>query len=123
MRSFVYDAGFDPPAPAVVVRVSAPGAADRVQLQALADTGADITVVPAAVAERVLAAIGVVRLQGVGGEHNDAPLYRAAVDIDGVVDVFEVVGWRDETIVGRDVLNRWVATFDGPRGVLELEPR
>lgn len=62
------------------------------------------------------------RIVGVGDARLSATLYRAEIEIDGEPDVIEVAAWGEgeEVIVGRDLLNRWVARFDGPRRVLEL---
>jgi len=120
MATHPYDATHDPPLPVLALLLSTPGDDDRIRLVGIADTGADITVVPSTVAEALLAAIGTVRVAGVGGARASATLYRARVEIDGASDVIEVAAWGDEIIVGRDLLNRCVARFDGPRRVLEL---
>lgn len=120
MATHSYDATHDPPLPVLALILGAPGDEDRIRLIGIADTGADITVVPSAVGEGLLAAIGTVRVAGVGGARASATLYRAHVEIDGASDVIEVAAWGDEIIVGRDLLNRCVARFDGPRRILEL---
>lgn len=120
MATHPYDVTHDPPLPVLAFILGAPGDEDRIRVMGIADTGADITVVPSTVAEALLAAIGTLRVAGVGGARASATLYRARVEIDGVSDVIEVAAWGDEIIVGRDLLNRCVARFDGPRRVLEL---
>lgn len=116
-----YDAGFDPPAPVLPIRVGPPGREASVLLPALADTGADLTVVPQVIAHQAaLPVVGEVGVRGVDGVTRRAALYAAQVEVEGAADVLEVVALGEQTLVGRDLLNRWVATFDGPGGSLEI---
>ncbi|MGH2829450.1 MAG: hypothetical protein ACRDJM_03095, partial [Actinomycetota bacterium] len=66
MSAHQYDAAYDPPLPVIPFLLGSPSGDDRIHLTGVADTGADITVVPAAVAERMLAAIGTIRVAGLG---------------------------------------------------------
>lgn len=120
--SYPYDTSYDPPAPVVPVRISAPGSPDRgVALPALVDSGADVTVIPAAVAEAIgLPPIGQLRVAGVAGVVHGAVVYAAEVEINGVRRPAEVIGLGDQTLLGRNLLNQWVLVLDGPGLRLEM---
>ena len=101
-------------------------------LTAKVDTGASRTVVPLAVLNGVRAPhVGEVVVAGYDG----APM---RVVLREVTLVFEEAHWPpqrlsvlegmyvtptpdSEVLLGRDVLNKWVITLDGPEGVLGVE--
>ena len=117
-----YDAAFDPPAPVVALRVGAPGSPASVVLSALVDTGADGTVVPAALARRLrLPLVDRIVVEGVGGRRVSVGVHAASVQLSGVRCVARVVALGSEALVGRDLLSRLVAHLDGP--ALEAELR
>lgn len=120
--SYPYDTSYDPPAPVVPVRISAPGSPDRgVALPALVDSGADVTVIPAAVAAAIgLPPIGRLGVAGVAGVVHGAVVYAAEVEMNGVRRSAEVIGLGDQTVLGRNLLNQWVLVLDGPGLRLEM---
>lgn len=118
---FDYDVSRDPPAPILPLLVGRPGLPPTISVVALVDTGADITVIPQSVARRLrLPAIGSVRVRGVGGAIQQAPLYSAVVELAGTKDHVEVLALGEETLVGRDLLNRWTVRLRGPQKQLEV---
>ena len=121
MATHPYDATVDPPLPVLPVVVRGVDRREAVTLVGVADTGADVTVVPEEVARRLLVASGTRTIVGVGGPARSAVAYRAEIAVDGRTELVDVIGWGVETIVGRDLLNGRRATFDGPRLVLELD--
>ncbi|HEX2690652.1 MAG TPA: aspartyl protease family protein [Kofleriaceae bacterium] len=121
---FAYDASFDPPAPMVPVRISAPAGEDAVMLPMLVDTGADCTLVPASIVRRLgLPQIDVIGLTGVGGARQRATVHAAAVEFGGVRLLARIVAFVDEAILGRDVLNQAILRLDGPGLALSLGGR
>lgn len=121
-RDFPYDSRRTPPAPVLPLRVGTPGVEPSVAVPALIDSGADITVLPhTLVASLNLPQVGYLTVQGVGGMTQRALVYAAEIEVRGLRRIVEVVGMGGETLLGRDVLNLWVVTLDGPRRVLRVE--
>jgi predicted aspartyl protease len=90
----------------------------------LLDSGADITAVPAAVADRLgLVKFSDVILAGYAGPA--VPAERYVVDItlhDFDLTAIEVVLTHESyVIVGRDILNQFHITLDGPHLRLEIQ--
>jgi predicted aspartyl protease len=124
VSTFRYDRRFDPPAPVVGFRIGSPGGVDAVLLPGLLDTGADATLVPARIARRLdLPQVDVARLTGVTGTARSVAVLAARIELPGFSTLARVIGFADEAILGRDLLNAWVATLDGPRGLLSIRTR
>ena len=109
-----YDESFDPPAPVLPARLGLPDAEGWLQLAALVDTGADITLVPEDVAERYLPVAGTIRIRGATGNVQDAVLYRAEISVGDLRRVLIVAAWGNEAVVGRDLLRHLIVRLDGP---------
>jgi predicted aspartyl protease len=121
---FAYDTSLDPPAPVVPVRISGPVGEDAVTVPMLVDTGADCTLVPAAIIRRLgLPSVDVIGLTGVGGSRSRATVHAASVELGGVRLLARVVAFVDEAILGRDLLNQTVMTLDGPGLVFSVAER
>lgn len=113
-----YEAGeFEPAAPVARARVSGPGQVARAQVPLLLDSGADVSVIPLAVARVVAAVIepAAVPVRFLGGDivtYEQATLtvefgrYR----FHGAFLVADV----DFGVLGRNILNNLVLTLDGP---------
>ncbi|MGH2397316.1 MAG: retroviral-like aspartic protease family protein [bacterium] len=104
-----------PPAPLVDVRFSW-RAQDRVVLGIL-DTGADHTQLPEDVAHELrLRAISDIPITDANGNQQMRYIYLADVEFEGVnFPSRPVVGSNlPIALVGRDILNEFVSTFDGP---------
>ena len=118
---FPYDATLVPPAPVVPVRIAVPVGEEAVALSALVDTGADCTLVPEHIARRLrLPLVDRARIAGVTGEERSASVYAARIEVTGFSILTKVAALGGEAILGRDLLNRWVATLDGPAGAVAL---
>lgn len=122
MTSYSYDRGFEPPAPVVPVRVGRPtGDAAAVLLPALVDTGADLTVVPAAVIQQLgLSETDHVTVRAAGVAMGSASVYAARVELDGLTEVVEVLALGEEALLGRNLLRAVVVSLDGPQEELTL---
>lgn len=117
-------ASLEPPCPELPVRIASPDGERGVLLPALVDTGADLSVLPLSLV-RVLALplVGEVRLQGFGGGEQPWPLYAAEVQVESLRDIFQVLAFGSEALLGRDVLNHLRLVLDGPRLTLEVPSR
>lgn len=119
-RRFPY-AELDPPGPTLPIRVSAPGSQKAVLITALVDTGADLSVLPRGLVEELaLPPVGQVILRDFAGLDQPCALYAAEMQMDERTEVFQVLSFGDEALLGRDVLNHLRLQFDGPERVLEL---
>ncbi len=119
-----YTNTFDPPAPVLQVEVIANS--NSTSLTALVDTGADITAIPAQVAQDILPApVGQIRIEGVTGE-DIVPTFGVMLRLNGAVTVgpVEVILVDfDFIVLGRDVLNEFILILDGPKQQGELRER
>ena len=126
MKPFRYPyADGNPPAPYVLLNLFHPTDADVVRdVPALADTGADITVIPLSVIASVSGIpSGTAPVLGYDNKPDTLTTYAIRFQIrDLPVILVEVVGSEAVThaIVGRDVLNRYNITFDGPNLVMTI---
>ena len=120
--TFVY-AAESPPAPYVLVTLARlDGAIVATDLPAKVDTGAAQTVIPTPVAERLgLEAVARHDFEGLGGQRVTLSVFRLFLTIRGC-PTFElnVAGSDGEPyiLLGRDVLNHFHITLDGPNGKL-----
>lgn len=118
--------GPDRPAAAyVLLKVAATPSGDWYpDLAALADTGADRSVLP----QRVVDALGLVSFEretvsGFDGTPVECPVYSVRLIVRDLpaIRVNVLGGWRDGyAILGRDVLNLYRVVFDGPNLKLEI---
>jgi len=114
-KRLTYDRRLDPPAPVAPLRIARPSGDEAVVLPALIDTGADCTLIPAVVARQIgLPVIDRVSVQGLGGTARQVPVYAATAAFGGIRVLARLAAYEDETVLGRDLLNRVVALLDGP---------
>lgn len=121
-----YNQQVQPPAPFIYVTVTAPDQTPRAAaIPALIDTGADLTVVP----RRLMTDLELIKFSeiGVGGfrlaaEPTDTFLVKLQIH-DWEIEAVEVVLGDDSYgLLGRDVLNRFLITLNGPALILTLQP-
>ncbi len=104
------------------VGISALGS-DPVMVPMLIDTGADVTLVPAAIVRQLrLPRVDTIIVSGFGGARLRADVYAATLELGGTQVVARVVG-SDEALLGRDVLEKIVLELDGPRSQLTVQAR
>lgn len=115
MPAYTQKFASDPPGPYVSVRLSSATATRDVE--GLLDTGADQTLIPIVTARALgLRQIGDVRVGGVSGDWREEPLYVVDVTFGELTfSALPVIGspWPI-VLIGRDILNELVVTFDGP---------
>jgi len=92
-----------------------------VLVASLVDSGADCTLLPAAIVHRLaLPFVGRLLLVGVGGQTRPAPVHAARVRLAGLSCLARVIAFDGEAIIGRDLLNRVTVLLDGPRLALSV---
>ncbi|MSQ40586.1 MAG: hypothetical protein EXR55_02770 [Dehalococcoidia bacterium] len=114
---YPYDVSFRPPAPVVPVQVGVPGSQSPIDLRALLDSGADVSVVPTEVVERLqLRRVDVIHVQGFGGEATETWVYAAQFALNQNYEwIGRAIPWAEPyAILGRGVMNHLRITLDGP---------
>ncbi|HXF81452.1 MAG TPA: aspartyl protease family protein [bacterium] len=120
-RAFPYNRARTPPAPVLPVRIAGPNRSAGAAAPALVDTGADLSVIPAALARDLrLAAVGTLRVRGVTGIER-VPLYAVELEVAGLAVTLPMAAIGTHLLIGRDVLNRWTLRLRGPEETLEWE--
>jgi predicted aspartyl protease len=118
-----YDRDEYPPAPIVPVRVTDPLTGNATLVSAKLDTGAAISVLPAAtVGELGLTPQSDVWLAGYDVQFAQLPAYFVTVEVEGcTIEMLKVTASsRAHMLLGRDVLRHFVATFDGKNDSFDL---
>ncbi len=123
--TFNYVPGETPPAPYVLVAVArADGSVVASEVPAKVDTGADRTIIPTRLAEQLgLEALERREFEGLGGQRVTLTLFRVPVTIRRCPTVIITAAGSDGepyTLLGRDVLNLFRITFDGPDQAAEF---
>lgn len=121
MRRFPYDRTRSPAAPVLPLALGRPGTVGKAAAPALVDTGAELTVIPDRLARSLrLPMVNEMTVRGVTGAKR-VRIYGAEVEIGGARLSIEVAGVGTQTLLGRDVLNRWTLVLRGPAQTLELD--
>jgi predicted aspartyl protease len=115
------------PGPYVTVRVTrGDGSGDFRDLQAVLDTGCEITLLPRLTVEALNLQFVTDDLElhdGTGQVTSNAEMYRADIQIRGLP--LRTVGISPTkspvAFIGLDVLNEYVATFDGPQQAVTVD--
>lgn len=117
-KSFEYDRSYLPPAPVITLTVDGySDSAEPIMIRAMIDSGADGTMLPTAVLEKIEASyVDTVRMSGVTGTIEQRDRYRVRLHIGEIVvkgiDAVAVES-EGEGLIGRDVLNQLVITLNG----------
>lgn len=123
---FPYDVhNFVPPAPALVISLSAPVSTSTQSVRSLAilDSGADITVIPQQIVQHLqLKYVDEIFASGFGGIRKKYFVYSVKITIDNVGDfvIRTISDFEDHVIVGRDILNKLLLFLKGPSKIFEI---
>jgi predicted aspartyl protease len=125
MIRYAYNTQKQPPAPFVRVTLRHPRTGDEVRdVPAQLDTGADCTLVPLSLAERLcLDFMGSLEIGGVGGATEEMTLYTVSLSVHDLPPLtVSVVAHSGEpwVLLGRDVLNAYQLLLNGPARALEI---
>lgn len=126
MAQFLYDSSYSPSAPVLTIGIGLPDEdTPHRQVQALIDSGADATMLPKWILTEIGArSVGRKYLRGVTGSRELVGLYLVVIHMPtGISYGIRAVATIDsgEVILGRDVLNQWRITLDGPGETVEIE--
>lgn len=122
--TFDYNRTYFPSAPFMTVEVNNYDADDSpIEVYAQIDSGADATMLPIAVLEKVGARFEATQFaRDFSGSAHRVDLYSASVKLAGQTFYLRVIAQEntDEGIIGRDVLNHLAITLNGPAMVTEI---
>ncbi len=115
--SFSYSKQYTPSAPIIEIEaVGHSNVARSERLIALVDSGADNTMFPSSILQRIGARyVDMVRMRGVYGQAQNFELFRVLITIAEQPFPIDVIAMPegDEIILGRDILNQLRITLDG----------
>lgn len=122
---FPYSPARVPPVPAVVVTLLSPDGSRAIpRVSAHLDTAADQTVVPTALLHQLgLRPVGRLSARGFGGGLHAIDVYDLGIDVFGVGTIpIRALSHPAEpfVLIGRDILNQFRVTVDGPNQVVEF---
>lgn len=118
-----YNDAVIPPAPYCDALVSNFDRSRQVTLEVLLDTGSEVSLIPLNVARRLgLRYRGMGQVEGVTGERVANHIFQAFISVDqNTPRETEVMAWnQDSALVGRDILNHYQITLDGPNLTLTI---
>jgi predicted aspartyl protease len=125
MTQYRFSEAFAPAAPVLPVHVG--GIAEdspAVLLQMLVDTGADCSLIPEQLAQRLrLPQVDKVSIVGVGGQALPVLIYAARMRIGPLRVLARIAAYGDEALLGRELLNQLVLRFEGPEQLLHVPTR
>lgn len=120
---YKYSSRVSPAGPFLPIQVSALAESNPIRVPALLDSASDVTVVP----QEILTMLGVKAVDsalsdGVFGPLQAAGVFKVFIAIEqDAPECFRVLGWKGRfALLGRDVLNQYRITLDGPNLTLTI---
>ena len=112
----------DPPALFMLMEVGASGVAKRPKVPGKIDIGAAMTVIPEPLCRKLgLVRFGARTVRSIGAHQPYLPTFLVDLVVEGVSFRKEVLTHRRPyVLIGRDILNDFVLTANGPAGWFEL---
>jgi predicted aspartyl protease len=125
MTRFRYNQQVTPPAPFVQATVRVPESGGTgISLPAQIDTGAYCSAIPGRLVEELdLVPVREIDVEGFGRHHSVVSTYLIEIEILLLSPrIIEVIASRDEPfcLLGRDILNGFRMTLDGPGLILDI---
>jgi len=125
MMQFSYDTTYFPPAPSLEIKLAIPEESFEIgPLTALVDTGADVTIVPIEHIEPLKIQVDNRKfLRSHWGERRTVDIYLLDVGLGNIrLPLVEIIADElgNEIIIGRNVLNKLIATLNGPAQSMEI---
>lgn len=118
-----YDSQIKPPAVFTPVQVTNPDNASTATSLAKFDTGAALTCLPRSIIESLeFVAAGRIMASGFDRVPIERPIYFAHLTVEGYSfsDIKVTAAPRDDILLGRDILNRFVITLDAKAQTVEM---
>ncbi|MEW6482173.1 MAG: hypothetical protein AB1397_04145 [bacterium] len=120
-----YSKAYSPPAPVIDVVISNPLTGKEVTCKGIIDPGAQMTVIPKKILELLnpIEVVSRVNIQSFDGCISATNIYSINLCIAKIViKGISVICYEENTaLLGRDILNQFVITLDGKRGILEIK--
>jgi predicted aspartyl protease len=119
-----YSRDFDPPAPFMDIIITASKDSEpRRSVGALLDTGAEVSIIPLQIVHELeLSPYAEMIIEAFDGRHQRVNLYAVTLEVaDTRISSVRAVAYPTSyAILGRDVLNRFFTTLDGPHLSFEI---
>jgi len=118
-----YDNSYDPPAPVLRVKIKRPLSNLSMEILAKLDTGADITVVPQEIIEKLrLVPVSRISVSSFSGQRIFKYSYFADIEIQKYnFSMVEIIGGRRKNmLLGRNILNKLKIILDGKKLTFNL---
>lgn len=119
-----YSRDFDPPAPFMDIVIAASNDPERwSKVGALLDTGAEVSIIPRQTVYKLeLSPYAEMIIEAFDGRRQRVDLYAVALEVAGtrLFPIRAVAYFTSYVLLGRDVLNRFLTTLDGPHLSFEI---
>jgi len=125
MGFYEYNAAYRPPIPICQIYLG-PGGSEATfgPMEAVIDTGADVTVIPTEYLNQINARrVSRGRARSLWGDARDVDIYAISLRVNGLqIPALQALADNqgDEIVLGRFVLNRLKIILDGPAAVTEI---
>ena len=120
---YKYNEAAKPPAPYCSILIENFDRSRQADLEALLDTGSDISFLPLNVARRLaLRYFGTGRAEGIGGDQVASHIFQAFFSLERETPKeINMMTWNEDLVLlGRDVLNQYHITLDVPNQTLTI---